>query len=804
MANTSDKNEQKDIKAAANLDKVAQKLLGFSDDTLVAVANIQKRGERFQDAINRQMDVAKGVSGGSLIDFAQSLRNNASDAKKTKSTNSIFSGNTMELTQQLQASGNELYGYFQDLWQNKYFEIADLQLIAKFIPALGEAVNTMLDAVCATDDLSSVVARQIVFDSTVSSENQSAIEAEINKLELEHKLLPRLKNNVYKPAMISGKYYVYAVSYEDLFSRYSADRDYAMNHAPFAGSPKVPNQTSGYHNSGIRPASESTDIFYDVAAETIVVDLDQNEFKAIITEACDGITDQKVKKQYEKYGEYVAEHVSTVKIIKSSILESALEDIPTLMKLKRSGFAAESVNDPDYKGVYDKFFGATNIEYNDDGGTVDASTITKKGKAEKNWGISGTYIKYIKPKDLVPIKLMGETIGYYNIQTEKKSTKQKQQGSTTSILDPNNGVFNSVSLSESHKNAIIDSIIGSITDEIVKQFGKKFVSKNAQFKKVIADCIQYNGYIDNEYHIQFIPASDIYEFTLDEDDDGNGRSMLSNSLFPAKLLLSLRISKILNYLNQSGNKNIVHITKGPIDVHTGNQVQRVVRNIQETNITFSDLLSTNLVFNKFGRNQNIVIPTARNGNHLAEFETQEGANVDMNPEYEQSLEKDAILGTGVPNVIMEYLGQVDFAKGFETGNIKFANRVATIQGDMEEPTTRLYNKLIQDSSLSDDIKRAADGHFQFRLPRPKTLAIANSTESLNNLQSLLNSVATIQFGENSGDPDSGAIKDIFIRKAAQELATYIDWKAMAKYEADARNEFNKIDQPKDQQTGSMY
>ena len=130
--------------------------------------------------------------------------------------------------------------------------------------------------------------------------------------------------------------------------------------------------------------------------------------------------------------------------------------------------------------------------------------------------------------------------------------------------------------------------------------------------------------------------------------------------------------------------------------------------MQESNITFGDLLSTNLSFAKFAPYGNIQIPTARNGDRLVDFETQEGQTVELKPEFEDWLEKMAIMGTGVPSVILEYTDAADYAKSLVTANIKFAGRIATLQSDLEEATTDLYIRLIEDSSLDDDLKKKAE------------------------------------------------------------------------------------------------
>ena len=214
MPNNDNAPSKSNVNQVMNLSTSAKKMLGFSDDTYTAVGNIQDRGQKFQDIINRTLDVAHGVSNGSIIDFAQSIRTN----QNTKLKKSIYAPDSqMDLTQQLQSNAGTLFSYFQGVNNNKYIEIADLQFISKFIPALGAAVDTILDSVAATDDMaSSSVDRNFIFDDSVTKEDQDLVLKEIKKIEKEHNLRKKIKNTVMYSTLVSGNYYAYNIPYADL------------------------------------------------------------------------------------------------------------------------------------------------------------------------------------------------------------------------------------------------------------------------------------------------------------------------------------------------------------------------------------------------------------------------------------------------------------------------------------------------------------------------------------------------------------------------------------------------------------
>ena len=773
MAKSSKRDDKRAVEAnkkASNLDKAINKFIGFADPSYQPIKDITDRSDRFQQVLNAQNEIIHGVSGGSVVDFTQMLQNDPTTRNSSYGTRkAVVNPNSIDITKQLKQSSGDLYGYFQDIYSNKFLEMADLEFIRKFIPALGEAVSTTQDAIVASDDMNGTISRTIDFDSSVSPAEQDQVMKEIEKIERELKLQKKIKNVIVKNTLVSGTYYVYAISYNDLFENYSKERAEAI--------------ASG-SGQKFAAANESALNLEGKESETFRVTIDT---KSTMESLMDGelITDTKdQKKLYTEFLNTLSNHLPTVTVVDSPILEDLIVDKKSIGIMESSGMM--TVNDPSYTGIYTKYFGKTPIEGIPDAGVVN----TAKGesiRAEKNFGQTGTYVKYINPRNMIPIKLMDEIVGYYYVAVKKSNGGTQNQtmsrnGSTTlntqSILGSgsNNTVFSSVNLTDAKRTAVVDNIVSSMTQQIINRFNKKFVIANSNFKKVIADCINYNGYMDNEYHIQFIPAQYVVEFKVNEDENENGVSMLQNSLFPAKLLLSLMVSRMLNYLNKNADKTIVYLAKGPIDIHTGNQVQRVIRNIQETQITFSDLLSTNMVFSKFGRNQNMIIPNSRSGKRLAEFETQEGMNVDMNPEYENKLEQMAILGTGVPSVIMEYIGQSDFAKGFETGNIKFASHIASYQIDFEASLTEFYQILLENSELSDTIKDRIRGKFTFRFPRPKVLTVSNNSENLQNLQTLMQTLIQIYFGEDTSSvPQFEKKKTKFMQLAAKKYAPYINW-----------------------------
>ena len=772
MAKTDNKDPKVDRRIGA-LDIAAKKLISSIDNGYNERTLLSSKDDRIQEIINNELDLAKGVSKGSIVDFTtlmakDSARYNGRDPNE-------IDGYTL-FTEDI---GN-LFGYFQEIYKNRYIELADLKFITKFIPAIGEAVKTTLDSIVQSDDMSETISRNIELGPSLTNVEKAQVMAEIERIETDEKLLKKLRNIVYKKTLVSGNYYVYRIPYNDLFQEY--DRlvktgriinNQFVNNALARGNMSKDAKKKGFNLKNVGKSG----LFATEAAaemEPVVENGFSPENIQIINSALESLiaSDKDFEKSRDNLKRAFETSFENVSIVDSDVLVEALEGFSSL-KFMEDNIAS-----------YRQVFGGNGFIDEKLTATPEA-TFGNDNYTPEKFNVQGTYIKYIDANRIVPVKVYNQIIGYLHVHdtsATKKATglaNMQTQVSTTNLIAPSSNVFSSVQLTEDKRNKAVQSIVDAVSDGIISNFSNKFVNKNADFKRLIADCIVANGLINSTFQIQFIPAKYITPFAINEDENGMGVSMLQDSLFPAKMLLSTIIAKLLLYMNKSGNKTIAYVRKGPIDVSTGNHVQRTIRMLQESNITFSDLLSTNLSFAKFSRNGNIQLPMAKNGDRLIEFETQEGQEVDMNTPMEEYLEKLAILGTGVPSVIMEYTDAADYAKSLVTANLKFAGRVAAFQSDLEEATTDLYKALLSSSSLEESIRNKAVNSLKFKLSRPRVLTNANMADYLSQVEQVTRSIANMYLGENDETPEDGRVRTEFIKNMAADMLPFISW---SKYE----------------------
>jgi hypothetical protein len=778
MSKNDNSNGESSYNRISILDRFAKGIINTIDPVYNNRSILSSKNDRFRSIMDRELELAKGVSHGSIVDFVASLdnvkpgiRSNENELKPDSSA--LFTKNI-----------NDIFGYFQDIYRNKFIEMADLKFIAKFIPSLGEAVRTTLDMVVSSDNIAETVNRIIDLPKDIEDDDRIAIMNEVERFEKEQRLLKKLRNVVYKKALVTGKFYIYTISYKDLFTAYAKklddqDKKGANNKALKSGkSMKSITREQTMDIDNVDTTKPGSDIAMSVVTEGV-----KNLLASSPLISGDG-TQKMTNNDVAKTVNMLNDMLPNIKCDKEDIYYEALE-------------GAMSIFNHDLFDKFDSSSSRTSKSSSSENTNVDINTKTTDGvkdikdvnsKHEK-FDIPGTYIKYVDSKNIIPITIFDKKIGYYLIHATPRKGRTPVTGAD-GIMSIGNTVFSTVNVAERKKEEAISNIVDTITEGIIRNFSDKFVTNNSEYKKLIADCIIANGIVDTDYNVQFIPAENIIEFKVNENDNGDGESILSESLFPAKLLLSLLVCRMLNYVNKTGNKTIAHIHKGPIDNFTFNQVNRVIRDMQDSDITFNDLLSPNIVFNKFNRDGKISMPTSKGGTHLVDFEIQEGQTIEMNPEYETKLEGMAVMGTGVPSIIMDYNGNAELAKQYVSANIKFAGRVATHQSDFEEPTTDLYIKNIEDSNLTDEQKEICRTGLKFRLPRPKVLVNGNNNEFVRTTIETAEMIADMFVSKDAQGKDADIRREL-IARVVKSNSPYFDWEAVDKMFKEIRVDMSK-------------
>lgn len=818
-----------EMKRASSLDRLASRLLQSVDPSYNDQRLMSDQDAEFNRIIDRQLDIAKGVAGDQVVDFIASLRRTQNQNRGGRPKNSLGIETADLFTENI----GDIFGYFQDVYKNRYMEISDLKFISKFIPSIGEAVRIYLDAIVASDDVSQTITRNIAMPGITDPQDKNTIMSRIEQMEEEYRLLPKLKV-AYKKAMVTGSFFVWHIAYKELFEMYS--QGLASGRILRNGS----NMLRGNSREGTGSATAP-----GMAANNPVGKMPKPEKANVLGIAQESqiIYDIKEEPGLEAFGEemqFLARDEMVYKCNLKGALESSMAGIRELAESAALPFDREG-NKQDSRKYADALVGAIeadmpNIYFldtpipfeviNDTSGIMEAGfesfheyfnlrkDIDEKASAAdkttingvdgafdvngnnstraQKFNVTGTYLKWIDYKYMLPIEVLGHVVGYYHIVSTTKTKKKGGKGTANKsseiggILSSGSmSLFDQMDVSEKRKEAAIQNIVDTISDAILTQFGTKFVKKNAAFRQLISECIIANGLVNNDFMIQFIPANQVIEFKCNEDENGKGESILSEAMFPAHLLLSMVVSKMLNYINKGGNRTIAHISSGRVNRNLGNQVNRVIRDLQAGNVTFTDLLSSSMVFNKVTRDSNIAMPKDQAGNRLVEFEVQEGQQIELNTDYETMLERWCMTATGIPPTVMDYQSDVNVAKKVVSDNVRVAGRVASLQSDFEGPTTQLYRVLIKDSDIDDATKNLL-GSLTFKLPRPRILANQNNSEALNTAYSNAQTITNIKLGDSDNTDEERLVRTKLIEMIARNETPFINWVEVDELEKQVR------------------
>jgi hypothetical protein len=134
----------------------------------------------------------------------------------------------------------------------------------------------------------------------------------------------------------------------------------------------------------------------------------------------------------------------------------------------------------------------------------------------------------------------------------------------------------------------------------------------------------------------------------------------------------------------------------------------------------------------------------------------------------EMLKKQMLTATGVPDVLMNYINEADFAKTIELANTRFQGRVVNYQLDFNRSLTELYRRLLKGSSNIDQNMINA---LEYTLSPPKASTTQITNEMLNNFNTYNEWLVSMYFGKDYQDDEtkSKAVEEFSKRVAKVQL-----------------------------------
>lgn len=691
---------------------------------------INNLSDKINKVINDDLEEMKEYGGKN--DLTRFLLNTLQNSNKYNSIDTK-NGNNDTLENLFLSKDGSIFSTFEERFRNKSVLFNDLDIISEQLVELNEAINTTRDDIVSSDDLGSDISRSLSFSTNgKESDSYDDLIEQVKELENQHGLNYIIREHIVPKTLKYGEYYVYVIPEKSLFE--SAQR-------------RKFEKTSG----AMMESSEATTLLESL-------NINKNEYKDF---------------KSDEIMEYVSENI---KINNTDIPLPLLENNSVNMAMKDLA-DFNSINSLLKKGKNKK------KNNNDTSMNLGFSDGVKSFKGDDWSNIKGCYIKLLDPKKIIPVKLLNYTIGYYYINDAELDVTNN--GHTCK-----NGMrFGSFMGSVATKSQSQHSIVTNIANAIVKSFDKKYLEDNQEFKELIINSLLYNDLYKRKLHYQFIPADNVCRFSINEDENGNGQSMIYKSLFYAKLYLSLLVFNMITYLTKSQDTLVTYVKTSGIDKNVINKTMSIARQMKSKQIGIGDLMDYSSIYGKIGTGRDLFIPEGESGERGLSWDVIQGQDVNMQTELMEELKQSYINGTGVPSVIMNYINEADFAKTLVMANAKQLRRVMMFQDSLNEDITEMYQKIMLYSSdiPIDDIL-----DFTFKFQRPKTLPNNNLVDIIGYGDQLLDFIEKTVFGQFAEEtPDLNLMKDEFRRSMSRKVLSMLPWEVVDDVLKETKLKINK-------------
>ena len=656
--------------------------------------------------------------------------------------------------------------FIDEAYRNRMLKQSDIHEVASQLIELREAILITRDAIISSDIVEGKMTRSLRFRETGSSSIDELIN-KVEALEDKFKLQNKIKNFIIPKALEYGEYYAYVIPYKKIFGDFMKRKE--DRKLGFGTTSSLYFESTLYdivnketdEKTHKNAFMENMNAIFESTYESVY----EPENTEVISRVTNLNSEPNKKTIHESYDEKIQRMLKNVIICNEAkplnVLEEGEGSINYFMErgIDLSTFNEEKNIRVDNIGT-DAYFNQVIKSPNGDG-VYSSNPYGKKSEREKGYtdgkndprfkNIHDCYLKVIDPIRLIPIQIMSKRIGYYYIQSEE--------------ITPVTGVVSS----SLYYNRFEDSrreqtIVDAIASEIVRSFDKKFLEDNLKFKELIVEALSYFNLNEQRVRFQFIPEEYIVAFKVAEDENGNGTSIIEPSLFYAKLYLMLLLFKMMSIILYSNDTRVNYVRTSGIDKNVRKKIEEIARIKQQRSITVMDMFSYTALVNKLGVGAETYIPTGKSGERGIETEILQGQQVDLNTDLMDRLRKNYILGTGVPDAIMNYMNEADFAKSLELANTRFQGRVVSYQYDFNEGITELYKKLMR---WSTDIDETDIDGFEFSFSPPKISNSQIKSDFINNFQTYSEFIINMLIGQQNADnPDLLPI----INKMKLELA----------------------------------
>ena len=725
--------------------------------------------KRFHEILNLELKTMNGSGKNGDDDMTSFISKLYSKNKRDSKIADIFNREMSSMT--VGAEDATVGSFLNEAYKNKMIRQADINDIANQLSELNEAVNTMRDAVLTADIVDGRINREIKFDG-IDKEKEKSYLSTIKMIEEKFEVPEKIKSFIVKKGLTLGEYYAIIMPYSKIFSdfmknkrKYNVANMYSFESVNITEDQKKERENLPFlHNLA---DGNDTRTFIESCFDN--ADFGEEDKKVFaIKNGLSTVTDERkindgIHNEFTEGMNKLLSHITVVNdFIPSQVIDEGIESLEYFKENyvddSCEHFVEKKTNQIYSDNSFVKFMKNSNIETKSRADSSEGLTFEDDEKESNEFkDVKDCYFKMVEPTKMIEIKIMDECIGYFYIKTDN----------TIPISGILTSTLYQTKMNQRHAER---GIVDDIAARIIQKFDRKFLKDNPKFKKIIVEALNYYDLTNQAITFQFIPKEYVVAFKIDKDEEGNGTSMLDNSLFYAKLYLMLLLFKMMSIILNSNDTKVNYIRHSGIDKDLINKVQQIAIQKQARNINIMDLFNYTSLINKIGQGNELFIPTGRSNDRPMETDILSGQDVQINNELMEFLRNNYILATGVPAAIMNYLNEADFAKSIEVANTKFNGRVVNYQLDFNPGLTDMYKLLLR---FSSNIPEADIDKLVFALIPPKGAQNNIKQEQLQNFTTIMDFLVTLYFGDaNDENGDAEAIKKFKIDLAKEWLTMF--------------------------------
>ena len=593
----------------------------------------------------------------------------------------------------------------------------DIFNICNQMPEMRDVIYIIRDAIIECNVATGEVSRSLLFEN-IDDKTESYLSL-VRELEEKHDLMMRIKNTIIPKLLISGEMYIHIVSYAKLFAQVEALSD---NMNKKQKKPFTVNESTLY--------TESHSLYTESNMKFMMnTKVSEEDYKA----------PSSLAKENSGIFESVLKSINVANNSSVLLEELGIEGIKSYLK------DACGVEPMSSSYIREEVIGGSKLA-SSVFGKIDDELVDYKAYAN----IKGCYIKYLDGLRMIPVRMDNRVVGYYYITTTMDLAVNPAQ--------PNGIIDLSFQKYVKDKN-----VVDRLADLVIKSFDKKMLDKNIKLKNEIAQVIMAHKFAEGKLSFIFIPENEIVRLVINEDENSRGHSVLEPTIFPARNYLMLNLYNLLFTLNNITTR--VHYLKtSGMNKNYAKIVERAVRKFQSRRITIDDIYSYQGVLNKVGGIAEMVIPAGRGDYKAIETDTIEAVNRPIDTEYLEQQRRQAITGTGVPQLlVINAIDEVDFAKTLELANARYISTVSAYKIDANRGITMLYRKILKyETDMEDNIIQS----FKFKFNAIKQQELNINVDMINNFNTLVELAGSLYYQKNELEDQNGnpTAKSMFLRK----------------------------------------